>query len=120
MRNTKIKSAEMKSLRDAVMTDAYLLDGVETGSERYGKGSSDALVESYGIDEMRDLVEFVINDPEVSYFEPAHLGLKHGGARQIDDAWILRRWSSKYKRDVQLTVWRLYSAGHLTIDVQLV
>lgn len=111
----KMNAAELKTLRTAYSADNYLLDGAEMEDQRT---PTQSMIDSEGMDVVKGLVEFVLNDPEQRIFAPAHEAKRHGEAYIIEDVWILKRWSTKYKKTVCVKVWHLYSNERLTIAVQ--
>lgn len=102
-------------LRTAFLADDYLLDSAEMEDQRT---PTQALIAAEGIDAVKGLVEFVLNDPEQRTFVPAHEAKRHGEAYITDDAWILKRWSTEHKKTVCVKVLHLYSSARLTIGVQ--
>lgn len=115
MRIRKMNCAELKMLRTAFSADDYLLDGAEIEDQSV---PTQALIAAEGIDAVTGLIEFALNDPEQRIFVPAHEAKRHGEAYIIEDVWILKRWSTKYKKTVCVKVWHLYSNERLTIAVQ--
>lgn len=111
----KMNAAELKTLRTAFSADDYMLDGAEMENQRT---PTQALITAEGIDAVKGLVEFVLNDPEQRIFVPSHEAKRHGEAYITDDVWILKRWSTKYKKTACVKVWHLYSSERLTMGVQ--
>lgn len=115
MRIRKMNCAELKMLRTAFSADDYLLDSAEVEDQRT---PTQVLIDTEGMDVVKGLVEFVLNDPDQRTFVPAHEAKRHGEAYITDDVWILKRWSTKYKKTVCVKVWHLYSNECLTVGVQ--
>ena len=93
----KMNAAELKTLRTAYSADNYLLDGAEMEDQRT---PTQSMIDSEGMDVVKGLVEFVLNDPEQRIFAPAHEAKRHGESYVTDDVWILKRWSTEYKKTV--------------------
>lgn len=110
----RMNGAELKTLRTAFSADDYLLDGAEIEDQSV---PTQALITAEGIDAVKGLVEFALNDPEQRIFVPSHETKRHGEAYVTDDVWILKRWSTKHKKTACVKVWHLYSSERLTIGV---
>lgn len=110
----KMNGTELKTLRIAYSVDDYLLDGAEM---EYQRTPTQALIDAEGMDAVKEIIEFVLNDPEQRIFVPAHEARRHGEAYITDDVWILKRFCAKYKKTACVKVWHLYSSEHLTIGV---
>lgn len=119
----KMTAEELAVLRDAFRRNAIQLDGVDELSEdeRIGNSKTAQFVESEGadgIDAAFDLIEFILTDPEDAYFSPAHDRQRRDGSFILEeDAWVLKRWSPKYRSRCFLKIWHLYSDATRKADV---
>ena len=108
----KMTAEELAVLRDAFRRNAIQLDGVDEidPDAQVGNAKTAQFVESQGVDAAFELIEFIIAAPDEAYFSPAHDKQRRDGSFILEeDAWVLKRWSPKYRSRCFLKVWHLYS-----------
>ena len=112
----RMTKEELSTLLKAVTENNYFLDGVER--QPYGNGKTAAFVEQYGIDAADELIEFIVTRPEKMFFSPSHsFQKKNGEWVWEEDAWVLKRYSPKYRSVAYMKVWHLNSDARRQIDV---